>query len=100
MVCQTDRMSKHQNKVFSQHVIIDGLEGDKVRVELPDGTTADWDRASLPDHAKEGDLIRVVGEGTAQRLEVDQQATAERREQAQNKLDALNSVPSASEIDL
>ncbi len=102
--CHTEAMKKDKHaarETAPEHVTIDGLEGDKARVELPDGTTIDWDRASLPEGAREGDLIRVTGEGSEQRLEIDHAATQAAQADAQSKLDALNGEAlSASEIDL
>lgn len=81
-------------------VTIDGLEGDKARVELPDGSTADWDIASLPAGVKEGDVVQIKGAGQQQTLEIDHQETAQRKDQAQSDLDALNQKTPNGEIDL
>ncbi|MBB5379289.1 hypothetical protein HNQ07_004804 [Deinococcus metalli] len=81
-------------------VVIDALEGDKARVELPDGTTADWDRASLPTGVREGDVIRIEGEGKDQTFSIEAQETEARRTQTQSDLDALNAGPTTGELKL
>ncbi|RJF74495.1 DUF3006 domain-containing protein [Deinococcus cavernae] len=95
-------MSKHrrQEGVSRVQVIIDALEGDKARVELPDGQTADWDRARLPDEAKEGDVITVTDLGAQVTYVIDHEATHQRRTQAQASLEALNHEAPKGEIEL
>lgn len=43
----------------TQHVTIDGIEGKHARVELPDGTTADWLLSILPEGVKEEPIRKV-----------------------------------------
>ena len=81
-------------------VVIDALEGDKARVELPDGTTADWDRASLPSGAREGDVIRIQGVGKDQTFTIDVQETQARLKTAQSDLDTLNADSPTGELKL
>lgn len=82
------------------HLVVDGIEGSVARVELPDGTTADWDLASLPRGVREGDVVRLHVEDGDLEMEVDHQETARRRGEAQAQLDALNQVKPTGELDL
>ena len=72
------------------HLIIDGIEGQVARVELPDGSTEDWSLAALPAGVTEGDVIVIHADGGDFDIEVDHQATLQRRHEAQRQLDALN----------
>ena len=81
-------------------VTVDGIEGKVARVELPDGTTADWDLASLPKGVKEGDVVMLHLEGGDLEMEIDHGETKRRREQAKAQMDALNQEPPAGEITL
>ena len=69
------------------------------RPKIEPGLTADWEKASLPEGVKEGDVIRIEGTGEEQHLSLDEHETQQRREQAQAELDALNKRPQG-EIDL
>ncbi|RJF75570.1 DUF3006 domain-containing protein [Deinococcus cavernae] len=86
-------------RVGSQ-VIVDAIEGEKARVEIEPGLTVDWDRASLPAGVKAGDVIRIEGQGEDQHLELDRAATRQRREQAQDSLEALNQNAPKGDLDL
>ena len=46
-VCHTDRVGEGKQQGIPSQVIVDDIEGDKVRVEIDPGLTADWDKASL-----------------------------------------------------
>lgn len=81
-------------------VIIDGIEGQWARVELPDGTTADWSLASLPADVHEGDVVSLQVEGGDLEIAVDHEATQQRKQQAQQRLDALNAHSPQGEINL
>ncbi|MDL2343455.1 DUF3006 domain-containing protein [Deinococcus sp. MIMF12] len=81
-------------------ITVDGVEGSVARVELPDGTTADWDLASLPGGIQEGDVVRLHVEHGDLEIEIDHAETARRRTAAQSQLDALNSAAPTGEIDL
>ena len=61
-------------------VIIDRIEGSFAVVELPDGGTENIP-ISLLEGAKEGDIVEII---------INEQATEERRQAIQNKLDSLN----------
>jgi flagella basal body P-ring formation protein FlgA len=78
---------------------VDALEGDVARVELPDGTTVDLSRASLPKGIKEGDALRLTVEGGDMEIDVDAGASAQRQQQAQGELDILNQ-PINGEVNL
>ena len=81
-------------------VVVDGIEGQWARIELPDGTTEDWALASLPYCAKEGDVIRLeVTDGDLD-LEIDHAETKQRRQGAQARLDTLNQAAPDGEITL
>lgn len=81
-------------------VVVDGIEGQWARVELPDGTTEDWALSSLPKGVKEGDVIRLeVTDGDLD-LEIDHEETRRRRQGAQARLDALNGAAPDGEITL
>lgn len=82
------------------HITVDGIEGSVARVELPDGTTADWDLASLPRGVREGDVVRLHAQDGDLEIDIDHQETARRRAAAQAQLDALNSSAPTGEIDL
>ncbi|WP_227978747.1 DUF3006 domain-containing protein [Deinococcus terrestris] len=82
------------------HLVVDGIEGTVARVELPDGTTADWDLASLPRGVREGDVVRLHVEHGDLEIEIDHAETARRRGEAQAQLDALNQATPGGEIDL
>lgn len=108
-VCHDKPMPQHKHHKIADEpkseatptsVTIDGIEGEKVRVELPDGSTADWDIASLPTGVKEGDVVQVKGKGEHQTFEIDHQETAQRKDKAQTDLDALNQHIPKGEIDL
>ncbi|THF70389.1 DUF3006 domain-containing protein [Deinococcus sp. Arct2-2] len=71
-------------------VTVDALEGSVARVELPDGTTVDLGRASLPKGVKQGDVLQLTVEGGTLHIEGDDAATAQRQQQAQHDLNALN----------
>jgi len=81
-------------------IIVDGIEGNVARVELPDGTIADWDLASLPHGIREGDVVRLHVEHGDLEMEIDHGGTARRRADAQAQLDAMNSAGPTGEIDL
>lgn len=81
-----------------EHVIVDGIEGKYARVELPDGTTADWLLSTLPEGVKEGDVLALKDDGDT--IEIDHAETKRRREQAQTKLEALNKAAPTGEITL
>lgn len=82
----------------TEHVTVDGIEGKYARVELPDGTTADWLLSTLPEEVKEGDLLTVKDDGET--IEIDHTETRQRRERAQSKLEALNKAGLDGEITL
>lgn len=92
-------MGEGKTRDVPSQVIVDGIEGDKVRVEVEPGLTVDWDKASLPEGVREGDVIHIEGQGEEQHLKVDHVETKKRREQTQAELDALNQRPTG-EIDL
>lgn len=69
---------------------VDALEGQLARVELPDGTTVDLSRASLPKDVQEGDVLRLTVKNGSPKLEADTAATHQRQQQAQSELDTLN----------
>ncbi len=81
-------------------VVVDGIEGQWARVELPDGTTEDWALASLPKGVKEGDVIRLEVTNGDLDLEIDQEETSRRRRGAQARLDTLNQAAPDGEITL
>lgn len=93
-------MGEGKPQGLPSQVIVDAIEGDKVRVELEPGLTADWDKGSLPEGVREGDVIRIEGRGEEQHLEIDHNQTKQRRDEAQAQLDALNQRPARGEIDL
>ena len=49
----------HHDFSLAKTVIVDGVEGEYARVELPDGTTEDWHLDGLPEGVQEGDIVRV-----------------------------------------
>lgn len=71
-----------------------------VQVEVLDGTTADWDLASLPRGVREGDVVRLHVEDGDLEIEIDHEETNRRRGEAQAQLDALNRPMPGGEIDL
>ena len=77
-------------------LIVDGLEGDLARVELPGGGTQDVLLSQLPHGLKEGDALLVTEAGVV----IDHAETQRRREGAQAQLDALNAHAPSGEIDL
>ncbi|AZI45226.1 DUF3006 domain-containing protein (plasmid) [Deinococcus psychrotolerans] len=77
-------------------LIVDGLEGDLARVELPGGGTQDILLSHLPHGLKEGDAVLVTEAGAV----IDHAETQRRREGAQTQLDALNAQAPSGEIDL
>ncbi|MDL2342530.1 MULTISPECIES: DUF3006 domain-containing protein [Deinococcus] len=81
-------------------ITVDGIEGNVARIELPDGTTADWDLASLPRGVREGDVVRLHVEHGDLEIEIDHAATTRRRTAAQSQLDAMNRAAPTGEIDL
>lgn len=90
---------KHETAPLpTEHVTVDGIEGKHARVELPDGTTADWLLSTLPEGVKEGDVLAIKEDGDS--IEIDQATTKERRQQAQEKLEALNQTAPRREITL
>ncbi|WP_278911688.1 DUF3006 domain-containing protein [Deinococcus wulumuqiensis] len=70
------------------------------RIELPDGTTADWLLSTLPKGVKEGDMLLISGEGGDFDLEIDHAETQRRRQQGQTKLEALNQTAPDGEMTL
>lgn len=82
----------------AEHVTIDAIEGKYARLELPDGTTADWLLSSLPDGVQEGDILAVSDEGNC--IEIDHAETQNRKAQAQAKVEALNQAVPSGEITL
>ncbi|AZI44374.1 DUF3006 domain-containing protein [Deinococcus psychrotolerans] len=96
-------MSRHKRKSAPHPdplplglLIIDGLEGDLARVELPNGGTQDIVLSQLPAGLKEGDVLLVTEAGAV----IDHTETQRRREGAQTQLDALNAQAPSGEIDL
>ena len=81
-------------------VVVDGIEGKWARVELPDGTTADWSLASLPRGMKEGNVLRIVEVDGDFDLEFDHAETSRRRQRAQARLDTLSQTTPDGEIPL
>lgn len=92
-------MTQDQPDVLEATWIVDGIEDRYARVELPNGEVMDVPLASLPRDVREGDVIQVRIEGGDLTLEIDDVETARRREEAQARLEALNTAP-AGEIDL
>lgn len=86
--------------VTSSTYIVDGIEGDVARVELPDGTTADYPLASLPPGVQEGDVVRVTPRDSVPVGEIDHDATQARRQRAQDTLTALNADAPTGDLDL
>lgn len=82
----------------TEHVIVDGIEGNYARVELPDGTTADWLLSTLPDGLKEGDVLAINDHGES--IEIDHQETRRRQGKAREALEALNEGAPAGDISL
>ncbi|MEW6421661.1 MAG: DUF3006 family protein [Deinococcota bacterium] len=80
---------------------VDGLEdgphGRVVRVEREDGQTFDLPLHVLPEGVREGDVLGVWDGPDGVRVAVLPEETRARRERAQRRLDALNSVPQDGE---
>ena len=76
----TDALSESAS-LPSEHVAIDGIEGRYARVELPDGTTADWLLSTLPEGDKEGDVLLISGKDGDFDLEIDHAETQRRKQQ-------------------
>lgn len=84
----------------TEYVTVDALEGKYARVELPDGTTADWLISTLPKGVKEGDVLAVSGDDSDLHIVIDHTVTRERQQRAQSQLDALNQDAPGGEINL
>lgn len=73
---------------------VDGLEetpqGRAARLELPDGQTVVVTLGSLPEGVRAGDLLAVSGGPDGLHARRLPEATQTRREEAQRRLDALN----------
>ncbi|UBV45182.1 DUF3006 domain-containing protein (plasmid) [Deinococcus taeanensis] len=82
------------------HVTIDGIEGAFARVELADGTLADWRLEELPVGVKEGDVLEVRLRGGERHVRVDRGETRRRKASARQALTALNEGAPTGEIDL
>lgn len=80
-------------------VTVDGIEGDLARIELPDGTTADWPLSILPEGVQEGDVLRLSVVGGSE-LTVDAPETQRRRKKAQDTLTELNADAPKGDLDL
>lgn len=84
-------MSTQSDDPAPLQIVVETIEGRRVRVELPGGTTIDWPLDSLPDGVREGDVLT---------LQIDHAATHKRRERAQAQLDALNAGGPTDGIDV
>ncbi|TDE85045.1 DUF3006 domain-containing protein [Deinococcus sp. S9] len=82
------------------YITVDAIEGKVVRVELPDGSTAHWDLASLPRDIQEGDVVRLHVEHGDLELEIDPAETHRRRNEAQKQLLSLNRNAPTGDLDL
>ncbi|QFP78567.1 DUF3006 domain-containing protein [Deinococcus sp. AJ005] len=92
--------SEQHEELGISHVTIDGIEGQVVRVELPDGTTQDWRLSSLPKGVREGDVIRIDVQGGDVDIEIDHEETDRRLALGQRQLDSLNAKAPDGDIDL
>ncbi|WP_022800973.1 DUF3006 domain-containing protein [Deinococcus ficus] len=81
-------------------VVVDSIEGQWARVELPDGTTEDWALSTLPKGVQEGDVIQMTVVDGDLELEIDHLETKQRRQGAQARLDTLNQAAPDGEITL
>ncbi|MBI0445051.1 DUF3006 domain-containing protein [Deinococcus sp. DB0503] len=77
--------------------IEDGPHGRVARVEREDGHTFDLPLRVLPEGVREGDVLGVRDGPDGVRVERLPAETRARRERAQRRLDALNSVPQDGE---
>lgn len=77
--------------------IEDGPQGRVARVEREDGHTFDLPLQVLPAGVQEGDVLEVRDGPDGVRVERLPAETRARRERAQRRLDALNSVPEDGE---
>ena len=81
-----------------QQWIIDGIEGEFVRVETADAQIVVIPRNLFPSDVKEGDLLRlsITAESSYSRIEflVDHEATQARLEEMQKLRDSLRAGPS------
>lgn len=92
--------SQPHEELGVSHVVVDDIEGQYARVELPDGTTEDWSLASLPRGVREGDVIRIDVQGGDVEMEIDHAETERRRTGAQAQLTALNAQAPTGDLDL
>lgn len=93
-------MTSDERESFTGHLTVDGIEGRYARVELDDGTVEDWPLSRLPRGVREGDVVSLHVEGGDLSMEIDHEATRERRHAAQSQLDALNQAAPVGEINL
>lgn len=83
-----------------QRIVIDGIEGDLARVELPGGETEDWPLSRLPQGVREGDIVNLRLEDGELLAEIDREETEERRHEAQSLLDDLNAGGLEGDLEL
>jgi len=93
-------MAEKHGELGVSYVVIDGIEGHLARVELPDGTTEDWRLSSLPKGVREGDVVRIDGQGGDVEMEIDHQETDRRHALGQRQLDHLNAQAPEGDLDL
>ena len=75
------------------YYIVDSITKNIARIETPSGDFIDIPISDLPEHAKEGDIIRqVTPKGTSKvHYTIDQEQTAAVKKRVRSKLDKLRS---------
>lgn len=79
---------------------MDGLEGERARVELADGTVETWTRSDLPRDVQEGDVMHVRMEDGERQVRIDRAETRRRTQHAQAELTDLNAGSPDGELEL
>jgi Protein of unknown function (DUF3006) len=83
------------------HIVLENLEGELARLELPSGELTVVPREWLPTTAREGDHLTTEtdGEGLV-KFTVDAQATRQALARNQNALEALNANDQGGDLTL
>ena len=97
-------MTDDSKPATSQHtstsVTVDGLEGERARVELADGTVETWNLSDLPQDVQEGDVLHVRVKDGQRHIRIDRAQTRRRTQHAQTELSHLNAGSPDGELEL
>ncbi len=96
----TDDSGPSTSHPTSTSVIVDGLEGERARVELADGAIETWHLSDLPRDVQEGDVLHVRVQDGQRHGRIDRSETRRRTQHAQAALTDLNAGSPDGEVNL